>query len=381
MKKHHLFAALCCLLSIYSCQKESITPLAESTPISTETSDESAYFKINTLEDLATFEELFVQNETATSRGSRQHGKVIHVPNNSKNAIQAAITAAGPYGLIVLAKGNHIEEQTIVINHPIYILGRKGATIIASSQIYDEFGPPAEPVFSIRQTTRVTIWGVEMQGRAEGSNMGIEILNSTHTVLSKNTINSFQTAIAIGGGDNTLLWKNNIVGARAEDIQLSVGIVVVDGVDVRILQNKISGFIWGIICGSQDGIIQQNELYGNSVGLNLDFLVPVVVTSEGNITGSKVSATNWTVQNNYAHHNQVGYLLSFGANNNKLINNRGGNNSALDLLLDTDGFNALGIPSPASYDNFVDVRSNTGFTIQDCGNNNRVRGGIQIPCN
>jgi len=280
-----------------------------------------------------------------------------------------------------LEKGKHYEEQTILITHPVFVVGREGATIIANSQIYDEFGPPAEPIFSIRQTTRVTIWGVGMQGRAEGSNMGIEILNSTHTVVSKNTINNFQTAIGINEGDNTLVWKNNIVGVRAANIQISVGIVVIDGVKVRILQNKISGYIWGIICGSQDGLIQSNELFGNGIGLNLGFLVPVVVTSDGNLTGSRVSATNWTVQNNYAHHNQVGYLLSFGANNNKLINNRGGNNSFLDLILNTDGFNVLGVPSPASFDNFVDNENNKDFTIQDCGNNNRVRGGIQFPCN
>ena len=379
MRKHYILVAICCLLSIYSCQKESIAPLPELNTARIETVNKSDYFKINTLEDLATFEELYVQKDRATSRSAGS--RVVHVPSNSKNAIQAAINEVGHYGVVYLEKGRHYEEQTILITHPVFVVGREGATIIASSQINDEFGPPAEPIFSIRQTTRVTIWGVEMQGRAEGSNMGIEILNSTRTVVSKNTINNFQTAIAINGGDNTLAWKNNITGVRAEDIQISVGIVVIDGVNVRILQNKISGYIWGIICGSQDGLIQSNELFGNSVGLNLDFVVPVVVTSEGNLTGSKVSATNWTVQNNYAHHNQVGYVLSFGANNNKLINNRGGNNSALDLFLDTDGFNALGVPSPASFDNFVDNENNKDFSIQDCGNNNRVVGGRWIPCN
>jgi len=53
----------------------------------------------------------------------------------------------------------------------------------------------------------------------------------------------------------------------------------------------------------------------------------------------------------------------------------------IDLVLATNGFNVLGIPVVATFDNFVDVRDNVDFTIVDCGNNNRVKGGVQVPCN
>lgn len=376
MRKLNLLLAIGCLLAIHSCQKETVAPLPELSTITTETTDESLYFKINTVEDLATFEELFVQNGSAVSR-SNLHGKIVHVPNNSKNALQAAIADAGRYGLVVLAKGSHYEEETIVIDHPVYILGRKGAMIIAGSELSDV--GVINPIFSIRQTTRVTIWGVAMQGKEGGSSAAIEILNATHTVLSKNTINNFQLGIMVNEGDHTLCWKNEIVGGV--NFPITVGMGIINGVDIRILQNKITGFGFGFVGGGQDGIIQGNELFGNQTGLSLSNIPPVIETSEGNIVGAKVPPANCSVHNNYAHDNQfAGIELVDGVNNNTLINNRGGNN-AIDLVLDADGFNILGIPTKATFDNFVDVRDNTDFTYVDCGNNNRVKGGVQIPCN
>lgn len=379
-KQPFLFlVAIFCLLSSYSCQKETIAPLPESTTITAENTDESQYFKINTLEDLAIFEKLFVQNEGATSR-SNLHGKIVQVPNNSKNAIQAAIAEAGRFGLVVLAKGNHYEDEPIVIDHPVYILGRKGATVISGSGIPESLLVIIKPIFSIRNTTRVTIWGVAMQGKEGGSSTAVEILNATHTVLAKSTINNFDAATFIEGGDHTLFWKNEIIAGVGFGI---AGIGLTNGVDVRIIQNKVAGFFWNMLSGGQDGIIQGNEFFGSpNIGLNLDRIDPVVQTSEGNIIGSTISATNWTVRDNYAHHNGLaGYAVSSGANNNTLIDNRGGNNGGLDLILAGDGVNVSGNPSATSFDNFVDARDNTNFTMQDCGNNNRVVGGVQIPCN
>jgi len=378
MRKSIFLLVICCIFSIYSCQKEAISPLPESTIITTETTDESQYFKINTIEDLATFEELFIQKEGASASRGNIHGKIIHVPNNSKNAMQAAIAEAGRYGLVVLAKGKHYEEETVVIDHPVYILGREGAMVITNKGLSDVAGI-IDPIFSIRQTTRVTIWGVEMQGKEDGSNSAIEILNSTHTVLSQNTITNFQIAAIVNEGDHSLFWKNEIVSGV--NFPLSSGITIVNGVDIRILQNKVVGFIWNILCAGQDGIIQGNELLGSpNISLDLSFINPIIQTSAGNIIGSTIPATNWRVQDNYAHHNFTGYSIDSGASNNTLINNRGENNAFVDLNLAEEGPNALGFIVPASYDNFVDVRDNTDFTIVDCGNDNRVKGGVQIPC-
>jgi len=383
MRKHHLLAAICCLLSIYSCQKESIEELLpESNLLSTETTDESAYFKINTLEDLATFEELFVQNEKATSR-SHFHGNVVHVPSNSKNAIQAAINSAGHYGVVYLEKGNHYEEQSIFITHPVFVVGRAGATVISSIPL-GKTGIESS-LFIINETNRVTIWGVALVGTGNEASAGISVISTSNTVLAKNTIKNFQNGIGLYKGNKALIWKNNIVATPrglARQISPTAGVVVLSGPDIRILQNKISACVWGLLISDKDGLIQSNELFGNFLGVVLDFIPPVVEAPNGDLVGSEFPATNWTVQNNYSHDNfDLGYVVSFGANNNKLINNRGGNNGRFDLVLDTGRINDFGMPGPASFDNFVDTGNNKNFTIVDCGNNNEVVGGKWIPCN
>ena len=73
----------------------------------------------------------------------------------------------------------------------------------------------------------------------------------------------------------------------------------------------------------------------------------------------------------------VGYLVIDGANNNTLINNQGGNNARVDMELTADTYR-FGFLTPKSFDNFVDARSHQDLTIKDCGDNNRVVGGVQI---
>lgn len=374
MKKHHfLLAAISCFFFLQACQKESIAPLPESTAITTATTNDSPFFNINTVEDLAKVEQLLAKGEIAVSRNNANE-KVVRVPSDSKNAIQAAIDNVAQYGTVYLEEGNHYEEQPIVITKPVFIVGRTGATIVSNNP-FTGFGI-TDPVFSIRQTKRVTIWGIEMQG--EVSSSAVEILNSTHTVLSKNTINGYLSPIGVYEGSNSLFWKNEIVG-RGDYI---AGIGIISGTDNRIIQNKISGFDWNILCAGQGGLIQGNELFGSSnIGLDLSYLPPITQTSTGDIVGSKIPATNWRVQNNYAHHNYAGYFVDSGANNNSLINNRGENNEEADLVLASEGPNALGIITPASFENFVDTGNNKDFTIMDCGNDNEIVGGKIIPCN
>lgn len=375
MRKHHFLAAVICLLFLYSCEKETIAPLIETTQ-----EFSSPLFQIDTVEDLEALEKNFNQ-EGATSRSSMQ---VIRVPGGSKNAIQAAIQAAGPFGLVVLDKGKHYEDETILITQPVFIRGQKGASIISSSRLIDEVGY-YDPLFFISHANRVTIWGVEMQGKSTGGGLAIATINSTRTVVANNTIHNFQTSLAVAGDDKTLLWRNNIVGIPRSitgEIINATGIGVANSKDTRIIQNKISSCVYGIVVSDKNGKIHSNELYRNAIGVVLGFIPPVVPTADGTSVGSTVPATNWTVQSNYAHDNfNWGYVVSNGANNNQLIQNRGGNNRTGDLILDQESVDVFGLPSPTSFNNFVDAQYNKTFTIYDCGNNNEVIGGLQLPCN
>ena len=132
MRKYTFLLAVFCLLFITACQKESIAP-------SPETVDESQFLQLNTVEDLENFEKLLANEDIASSR-SNWHGAIIRVPKNSKNALQKAIHDAGRFGLVLLEKGDHYEDGTVLIEQPVYILGRKGLRLILQLVLLKRWG-------------------------------------------------------------------------------------------------------------------------------------------------------------------------------------------------------------------------------------------------
>lgn len=371
MRKYTFLMAILCLLSLTACQKENITPLPE-------TIDESQFLQLNTIEDLATFEKMLENDNEASSR-SNWHGKIIRVPKNSKNALQKAIHDAGRYGLVLLDKGDHYEDGTVLIEHPVYILGRQGAILHSAVRLAHEAGV-VEPAFHINNTTRVTIWGVNLQANSNGGGTGILIEQSTKTAISKCQMDNFQAGIMLEHGDQTTLWRNQIKltpRVLKENLAPAFGITVINGDDARIINNKITGGVFGIWACDKNGVAQYNEAYGNLIGIIL-CNVPVEIPLASGLTGSEEPGNHWFTTDNYAHDNfDVGYLVIDGANNNTLLNNRGGNNARVDMELTQDTYR-FGFLTPKSYDNLVDVRSYTDLTIKDCGDNNRIRGGVLI---
>lgn len=371
MRKYTFLMAILCLLCLTACQKESIAPLPEII-------DESSFLQLNTSEDLVNFEKMVDNEEVAISR-SNWHGKVIHVPRNSKNALQKAIHDAGRYGLVLLEKGDHYEDETVLIEQPVYILGRKGAILHSAVRLAHEAGV-IEPAFHVNNTTRVTIWGVNLQANSNGGGTAILVEQSTKTTLSKCQMDNFQAGIMLEHGDQTTIWKNQIKltpRVLTENLAPAFGVTIINGDDARVVDNKITGGVFGIWACDNNGVAQHNETYGNLIGLIL-CNVPVEIPLASGLTGSEEPANRWMATDNYSHDNfDVGYLVIDGANNNTLLNNRGGNNARVDMELTQDTYR-FGFLTPKSFDNFVDARSYQDLTIKDCGDNNRIRGGVMI---
>ncbi len=371
MRKYTFLLATLGLLFITACQKESIAPLPE-------TIDESQFLQLNTIEDLEAFDKMLTSNEFATSR-SRQTGKLVRLSANSKNELQQAIQTAGRYGLVILEKGNHYEDETVLIEHPVYILGRKGAKLTSDVRLVDEIGV-VQPAIHINNTTRVTIWGVQLEARANGGGTGILVENATKTVVSKSTINNFQAGIMLEHGDQTTMWKNNInITPRglSDNLALAFGITVINGDDARVIGNKITGAVFGIWACDRNGVAYDNEAYGNLIGIIL-CNVPQEIPLASGLTGSEEPGNNWLTKNNYAHDNfDVGYLVIDGANNNTLIDNRGGNNARVDMELTQDTYR-FGFLTPKSFENTVVAGKYPNLTIKDCGTDNVINGGVHI---
>ena len=251
------------------------------------------------------FEKRIASEEFASSRSS-WHGKVIHVPRNSKNALQKAINDAGQYGLVLLAKGDHYEDGTVLIEQPVYILGRKGAKVHSATSLAEEVGV-VQALFHINNTRRVTIWGVEMEAKATGGGTGVLVENSTKTAISKNTINNFQAGIMLEHGDQTLMWRNTIAvsltGLNSGGVNIGFGITVINGDYARAIQNKISNAVFGIWACDQNGVAQHNEIYGSLIGLILCNVPPGSIPLASGSTGSEKPGNHWAVQNNHCHDN------------------------------------------------------------------------------
>jgi len=371
MRKSIFLLGTICLLFTWSCQKETLAPAPE-------TVDESQFLQLNTIDDLEAFDKL-LENEASANSRSSWHGKVVRVPKNSKNRLQKAIQDAGRFGLVLLEKGNHYEEETVLIEHPVYILGRRGAKLISDVRLVDEIGV-VQPAIHVNNTTRVTIWGIQLDARANGGGTGILVENSTKTVVSRSIINNFQAGIMLEHGNQTTMWRNNIsITPRglSENLALAFGITIINGDDARVIGNKITGGVFGIWACDRNGVAQENEAYGNLIGIIL-CNVPLSIPLASGLTGSEEPGNNWFTKNNYAHDNfDVGYLVIDGANNNTLIDNRGGNNARVDMELTMDTYR-FGFLTPKSFENTVVAGKYPNLTIKDCGTDNVVNGGVQI---
>lgn len=371
MRKSFILLGIICLLFTWSCQKEALAP-------SPEIVDESQFLQLNTLEDLEAFDKMVASEAVATSRGLRT-GKIVRLRANSRNELQAAIQAAGRFGLVILEKGNHYEDETVLIEQSVYILGRSGAQLISNVRLVDEIGV-VQPAIHVNNTTRVTIWGVQLEARADGGGTGILVENSTNTVIARSTLNNFQAGIMLEQGDQTTMWRNNIsITPRglSDNLALAFGITVINGDDARIIGNKITGGVFGIWACDRNGVAQNNEAYGNLIGLIL-CNVPLSIPLASGVTGSQEPGNNWLARDNFAHDNfDVGYLVIDGANNNTLIDNQGGNNARVDmeLTMDTERFGFL---TPRSFENNVVAGKFPNLTIKDCGTDNVINGGVQI---
>ena len=101
----------------------------------------------------------------------------------------------------------------------------------------------------------------------------------------------------------------------------------------------------------------------------------------GQATGGLVTSSYWKINGNRTENNLgLGFLVIDGSNGNILTNNSTSGNPVDYLLKGNTTVN--GLPAKASFNNTVNATSTQ--KIQDCGNNNKITGGIldtTSPCN
>ena len=155
----------------------------------------------------------------------------------------------------------------------------------------------------------------------------------------------------------------------------SDGITNINGNHVLIIENEISGAVFGIFASAKGGISWGNKtsscFYGqiicNFFGANYP---------DGTELKAEESGNHWLVALNESSDNfYAGIVVIDGAHHNTLLANTGSGNAAydVDLVGPTERF---GFFTPTSSKNRV--YSYNDQVIKDCGEDNKVVGGIQV---
>jgi parallel beta-helix repeat protein len=196
--------------------------------------------------------------------------------------------------------------------------------------------------------------------------------------ISKNTIRRHQFSIIVQRGDQTQLVDNVIEASTAwmtGDIPEADAIDMVNGRNVRITGNQVSGALLGIFTSDADGIASKNTASGCFIGMILCRIpYETFIFPDGDEVGADRSCTGWIYEGNTATDNlTTGILAIDDANHNTLIDNKGSGNGTYDIELASDSMR-FGFLTPRAHDNTCNVGNQPGLIVQNCGENNIVRG-------
>jgi len=311
----------------------------------------------------------------------RKNRRVAFLDAGSVDELQDKIDRVGRGGTVVLKRGNHYESTTVTASNRVNIVGLPGA--ILHSGVRNVFTAGSiEPAIHVIDADYSVIAGIKFASSIGPQEGGVALLieNSHYVISALNQVNGFLSGIMLDQSDHNYVLGNRI---SVSDIAIAQffdghGIVVVNGDYCNIKWINISKGIFGIWAADKNGLVEHNFLHENYVGLILcNIPAQSYPLPGGNVVGSDFPGAKYTVKNNTAWSNlDAGYMVSDGANNNLLRNNRafGNGTFGIDLLGDSYRFGFL---APTSFDNTV-IAGRYNVTIKDCGRNNTVNGGTQI---
>ncbi len=300
-----------------------------------------------------------------------QAGQRVELPAGSIDGLAAAIASAGTDGTVIVKTGIHTESSTVSITSPVRILGEPGAVLECGTTPITSTPIPVIATLAIQHTETVVVQGVQFRPLGVAANCAVLIENSSHVRVLDNSISGFEFGVVLQYGDQASIRGNAITGNP------SYGILVINGASAEISGNTISGAGFGIFASDRDGLALKNSLSSCYVGMILCHLPPATVNVSGDVSGAQTRCTNWQVEGNLATGNSWGYEVIDGSHGNFLVNNAASNNSEYDLELAGDT-SRYGFFAPASYENVVVAGSQKGLIVKDCGNNDVIRGVVNL---
>lgn len=370
-----LFLLVCLSILFSACQKE--------TPFPGQATSDSKKI-INAVEkQVAAAKQEFLENRPFTLK--QLPTDAVELPAGSTDGLAAAIAEAGSGGTVLVKAGEHYESGTVLISHPVRIIGEAGAVIHSGTRHIYTVGA-VQPALHVLDTRGVLIYGLDLRADSELGGTAILIQNAPQTTVAYNKLKDFGFGIVNQHGDHSYIYNNTIVGSSAwlAGPLLEIhGIININGDRTRIFNNEVSNTVFGIWACDESGLASGNTTNGNFIGLILCKVPTAVPLPDGSIAGSENAATNWIAHHNKADGNfHVGLIVIDGANNNLLVMNEASRNTDADVELAGDS-ERFGFLTPTSFEN--KVISPPGISIKDCGVDNDVVGGElvdteTVPC-
>jgi hypothetical protein len=371
-------------LVVIACQKDqNLKPFQDSNPAhllpnSIKTPDDVFSFLSREMPEVYTPAEISRLRTMLTDIPENNHqrnaGMTVELPAGSVDGLQAAVDAAGEGGTVIVKAGEHTENGLVTIGHKVNIVGEPGAVINLNNEV--EVLSDLEYQFSkgirIVNADRTVIKGIHFTTSQEASGIALFIDHSDRVFITGNTFSKFLYTIQINYGNYASIRANNITSG----IPGALGITIINGKYANLIDNKISGMQFGIWPCDKGGLIWGNTTTSCIYGQILCKVPEGYYDYDGNRLGAEESSNHWLVAMNESNNNiYAGYVVIDGANKNILLGNKSSGNGAydIDLVGPTERF---GFFTPTSFKNRV-----YGYpdqTIKDCGEDNKVIGGIQI---
>lgn len=366
------------MLLLSSCLKDEAITSIEALEKKTVRSDISNLFE---LDEAALQQEATKTPKQFLAEETLFRSPPIEVPANSHDALQAAINQASQHGVVLVKAGQHFESAPIEINKPVKIIGEPGAELIIASDV-----ATVQPAIYVHDTRKVQIWGLDIYPEGAAGGVGILLHNAPFSFIRHNEIHEHIVGVALERSSGSRIFNNKIVTSLFWQTGQAVrgfGVVNINGNNTVIAFNEVSNSLFGLWGCDKSGVLYNNTVHHNLIGLVLCKMPENGFPLPNGVTGAENSANNWLVWKNNAYANfDIGYLVIDGANHNLVKGNQAANNGRIDYDLTMDNYR-FGFLAPAAYDNVVYAED--GQTVQDCGDDNVVVGGIlldngEFPC-
>lgn len=316
--------------------------------------------------------------EEPDNQGHARSGNTVELPAGSVDALQAAVDEAGEGGTVLVKFGEHIENGLVTVGHRVNIIGEDGAEIIFFNPFNNTFPTPLVGGLYLHHAPKSSVRNIDFIAGNDEAGFCVVVENSNQVVLQKNSFLNFQYPITVAESDRVSIHKNIVTGDPDKIFNPdNLGITIITGRSASIINNKVSGFVFGIWACDKGGISWENETHGNFFG-QIICKVPDggLINPAGESLFAIEPGNHWLHAFNNSHDNLYGGIVVVdGGFKNTLLANTGSGNGAydVDLVGNTERF---GFFTPTSSGNRVWSYPNQ--IVKDCGENNKVIGGTKV---